>query len=64
MLRLVQEGVVEAIDGSLTRVQADSICVHGDSPGAVDMARALRTQLEQAGVSIRAFAAAAPRQSA
>jgi UPF0271 protein len=64
MLRLVQEGVVEAIDGSLTRVQADSICVHGDRPGAVDMARALRTQLEQAGVSIRAFAAAAPRQSA
>lgn len=56
MLRLVEEGVVQAIDGSLTRVQADSICVHGDSPGAVDMARELRRQLEQAGVQIQAFA--------
>lgn len=57
MLRLVQEGVVEAIDGSLTRVQADSICVHGDSPGAVDMAREVRRRLEQSGVTIRSFAA-------
>ena len=56
MLRLVEEGVVQAIDGSLTRVQADSICVHGDSPGAVDMARELRRQLEQVGVQIQAFA--------
>lgn len=56
MLRLVEEGVVQAIDGSLTRVQADSICVHGDSPGAVDMACELRRQLEQAGVKIQAFA--------
>lgn len=55
MLRLVQEGVVEAIDGSLTRVRADSICVHGDSPGAVDMAREVRRRLEQSGVAIRAF---------
>lgn len=57
MLRLVQEGVVQAIDGCLTRVDADSICVHGDSPGAVDMARELRRQLEQAGVAIQAFSA-------
>lgn len=57
MLRLVQEGVVEAIDGSLPRVQADSICVHGDSPGAVDMAREVRRRLEQSGVTIRSFAA-------
>ncbi|HMN56709.1 MAG TPA: 5-oxoprolinase subunit PxpA, partial [Ottowia sp.] len=35
MLRLVREGVVEAVDGSLAPVRADSICVHGDSPGAV-----------------------------
>jgi len=59
MLRLVEEGVVEAIDGSLTRVQADSICVHGDSPGAVDMAREVRRRLEQAGVAIQSFADAA-----
>ncbi|GHC96104.1 UPF0271 protein [Pseudorhodoferax aquiterrae] len=57
MLRLAREGVVEAIDGSSVRVQADSICVHGDSPGAVAMAREVRAVLEQAGVAVQAFAA-------
>ena len=56
MRRLVQEGVVQAIDGSETRVQADSICVHGDSPGAVAMARAVRDRLTQAAVTLQAFA--------
>ena len=55
MLRLVREGVVEAIDGSVVAIQADSICVHGDSPGAVAIARQLRAELLQAGVSIAAF---------
>lgn len=55
MLRLVQEGVVEAIDGSLARVQADSICVHGDSPDAVAMARAVRQVLVDAGVELKPF---------
>ncbi|MDE2416130.1 MAG: LamB/YcsF family protein, partial [Comamonadaceae bacterium] len=53
MLRLVRDGVVEAVDGSLARVQADSICVHGDSPGAVEMARAVRMALESDGVTVR-----------
>lgn len=56
MLRLAQAGVVQAIDGSEVQVQADSICVHGDSPGAVAMARQVRQVLEQAGVAVRAFA--------
>lgn len=56
MLRLVEEGVVEAVDGSLARVQADSICVHGDSPDAVAMARAVRRVLSDAGVKLAAFA--------
>ena len=55
MLRLVQEGVVEAIDGSLTPVRADSICVHGDSPGAVAMAAEVRRTLEQAGIALASF---------
>lgn len=56
MLRLVEDGTVEAIDGSLTRIQADSICVHGDSPAAVEMARELRRVLEQANMSLQPFA--------
>lgn len=55
MLRLVREGVVEAVDGSLAPVRADSICVHGDSPGAVAMAAQLRRTLQQAGVALAPF---------
>lgn len=60
MLRLVQEGTLEAIDGSITRIQADSICVHGDSPAAVEMARELRRVLEQANLSLQPFAGPRP----
>jgi len=55
MLRLAREGVLEAIDGTVVRVEAQSICVHGDSPGAVEIARALRRALESGGVALRAF---------
>lgn len=57
MLRLVREGCIEAIDGSSVRVEADSICVHGDSPDAVAIARRVRAGLEQAGVAIASFMA-------
>ncbi|BDB24135.1 UPF0271 protein [Cupriavidus sp. TA19] len=56
MLRLVREGTVLAIDGSVARVEAQSICVHGDSDGALEMARAVRAALERDGIAIRAFA--------
>ncbi|MFJ2333429.1 5-oxoprolinase subunit PxpA [Pseudomonas helleri] len=55
MLRLVQSGFIEAIDGSLVRIEADSICVHGDSPAAVEMARELRRVLEHANTSLQPF---------
>ena len=55
MLRLASDGVVTAIDGSTVRIHAESVCVHGDSPGAVEMARQVRARLEQAGVVIRPF---------
>jgi UPF0271 protein len=60
MLRLVEEGTLEAIDGSITRIQADSICVHGDSPAAVAMARELRRVLEQANMQLQPFAGGRP----
>lgn len=58
MLRLATEGVVEAIDGSLTKVEAQTICVHGDSPGAVAIAQRLRQRLQRAGIGIAPFAGA------
>ena len=53
-VRLAREGVVEAIDGSLVTADAASLCVHGDSPAAVEMARAVRAALDGAGVEVRA----------
>jgi UPF0271 protein len=57
MLRLVREGVVQSITGTDARVEAQSICVHGDSPDAVSMAARLRVVFAEEGVSIRSFVA-------
>ena len=58
MLRLATEGVIEAVDGSPLRLSADSICVHGDSPGAVAISARIREVLIAGGVAIRPFAGA------
>jgi UPF0271 protein len=55
-VRLVTTGTIAADDGSVVRIEADSVCVHGDSPNAVIMARAVRSALEAAGVTVRPFA--------
>lgn len=54
---MIAEGAVFALSGKKVPVAVDSICVHGDSPGAVAMARAVRAALERAGIALRAFAA-------
>ncbi|MCH7744953.1 MAG: LamB/YcsF family protein [Chloroflexi bacterium] len=51
-IKMVTEGKATAITGEEFEVQADSICLHGDTPGAVDMAKALKKGLEDAGVEI------------
>lgn len=58
MLRLVREGVVPARDGGEVAIAAESICVHGDSAGAVQMAVAVRDHLLGAGVALGSFAGA------
>ena len=55
VLRMVTEKHVEAVDGSSVALQAESICVHGDTPGAVSTASALRAALSDAGVTVAAF---------
>lgn len=54
-VRLVVTGEVAATDGSTVQLPADSLCVHGDTPGALDLARAVRRALEDAGVEMRPF---------
>jgi UPF0271 protein len=55
VLRMVTDGKVTAVDGTDVHVTAESACVHGDSPGAVAMAEAVRAGLEAAGVQLRPF---------
>ncbi|MGX1793962.1 LamB/YcsF family protein [Microbacterium sp. NPDC055312] len=57
MVRLVESGVVRAVDGTDVRIDARSICVHGDSPGAVTMAAETGRMLRDAGIGIAPFVA-------
>jgi UPF0271 protein len=56
VLRMVEERCITSINGRQIPVEIDTICVHGDNPAAVAMARAIRTELEEAGVVIAPFA--------
>ncbi|MFQ6171098.1 LamB/YcsF family protein [Oryzobacter sp. R7] len=57
VVRLVTEGTVVAADGTVVEVAARSVCTHGDTPGAVAIARAVRRALEDAGVAVAPFVA-------
>jgi len=54
VLRMLREGKVQSVEGRDVNVRGETICVHGDTPGAVEFARELRTQLEHDGVRISA----------
>jgi len=58
VIRMLREGKVRSIDGVDVGVRAETICLHGDNPEAVEFARRLRATLEKEGVEIRA-----PRRS-
>ncbi len=51
-LRMVQEGVVIAADGSTIPLKAQTLCVHGDNPKAVELVRSIRETLEADGVAV------------
>jgi UPF0271 protein len=53
---MATEGRVETVDGGEVTVEVRSLCVHGDTPGAVDLAKAVRSALDDAGVTLEAFA--------
>jgi UPF0271 protein len=51
-IKMVKDRQVVAVDGSTIELQADTICLHGDTPGAADHARAVRRGLEAAGIRV------------
>ena len=60
--RFLEDGVVVATDGSLIPLEAESICVHGDGPNAVEVIGALRRTISECGHSVAPLAgAASPR---
>ena len=52
VLKMVTEGKAFAVNGEEVEVRGDTICLHGDTPGAVVLARTLRQRLEAAGVAV------------
>ena len=54
ILRMLRDNVVCTIEGRDLEIHADTICVHGDTPDAVDFARKLRAHLANAGISVTA----------
>ena len=54
VLRMLREGKVRSVEGRDVEVRGETICVHSDTPGAVEFARELRSQLEHEGVRIEA----------
>jgi 5-oxoprolinase (ATP-hydrolysing) subunit A len=53
---MITGGVVPTVSGAALEITPRSICVHGDTPGAVTLARAVREALERAGVTLAPFA--------
>ena len=55
VVRMVTDKTVVSISGNIVPIQAQTICVHGDTPGAVDMVKAIRAALEKEKIVLRAF---------
>jgi 5-oxoprolinase (ATP-hydrolysing) subunit A len=58
VVRMVQDRAVTSLSGKSIRVQVDTVCIHGDTPGAVEIAKAVRHALARHGIEIAPFSAA------
>jgi UPF0271 protein len=55
-VRMIRDGIVLSTTGQEIRLAVDTICVHGDTPGAAELTRQIRAGLDAAGISVRSFA--------
>jgi UPF0271 protein len=54
-VRMATQGTVEALDGTVVELAPGTLCIHGDNPGSVATAKAIRAALEREGIAISAF---------
>ena len=55
VVRMVQDRAVVSVSGKTIKVQLDTVCIHGDTPGAVEIARAVREALKDSALEVRPF---------
>jgi UPF0271 protein len=55
VVRMVQDRAIVSVTGKTIKVDVDTVCIHGDTPGAVDIARAVRQTLEAQGIAVAPF---------
>ena len=54
-VRMATERTASTVEGNTIRLEAETLCVHGDTPGAARLARAIRLALERAGVTVQSL---------
>jgi UPF0271 protein len=57
VVRMVQDGAVVSVTGKTIKMRTDTVCIHGDTAGAVEIARGLRQSLQVAGIAVAPFKA-------
>jgi UPF0271 protein len=55
VVRMVQDGAVISVSGKVIKMRTDTVCIHGDTPGAVEIARGVRAALKTAGIDVAPF---------
>jgi len=55
VVRMVRDGEVTTVDGAVISIDPKTVCVHGDTPGAVELLRAIRRRLEREKIGVRSF---------
>ncbi len=55
VVRMVQDRAIVAASGKIIKVPVDTVCIHGDTPGAVDIARSIRQALQEQNIDVAPF---------
>jgi UPF0271 protein len=58
VMRMVQDGAVTSVSGKVIKMHMDTVCIHGDTPGAVEIGRGVRQALKDNGIDVAPFKAA------